>query len=126
MNFDRAAVLDRDAGFSWRSASAWQARTVVGKRLSALAVSGGVGWDGASGEAAIAARGPSGTVVTDPVDIDADRWQVFADLAWTSLIFSVTGEVGWQFGPSTDGTLGDRDPAAGGRAFGAVGARITF
>lgn len=126
INFDRAAVLARDAGFSWRSASAWQARGVVGKRLSAFSLAGGFGWDGASADATVFAQGPAGTVISDDIDLDSDRYQLFLDVTWTSLIVSVTGEAGWQFGPAGDDVLGDRDAAAGGRAFGALGVRLTF
>lgn len=126
VDFDRAAVLSREAGFSWRSGSAWQVRGVVGKRISAFALSGGVGWDAAGADAVVASRTGTGTVVNDDVSLDSDRYQLFADVAWTSLILSLTAELGWQFGPAEDSALGDRDAAAGGRPFGALGARVTF
>lgn len=126
VDFDRPAVLEREAGFSWSSASAWQVRGVVGKRLSAFALAGGFGWDAAGAEVAIASRTAGTTAIDDPVKIETDRYHVFADLTWTSLVWSLTLEAGYQLPVDEDGILGDSDLSAGGRAFASLGARITF
>jgi hypothetical protein len=123
--FDRAALLRRETGFSWEGASAWQMRGVVGKRLAGIGLSGGVGWDTGSAETTIAYREPAGSA-TAIQDLDVERFQAFLGINWTSLIFSIGAEAGWQFGTDEEPALAARDPASPGRGFAALAARMTF
>lgn len=126
VRFDRPAVLERDAGFEWENATAWVVRAVAGKRLAQLTLSAGLGWNASSADVGIAHRAGTGAVTITPVEIDADRMLTFVGVSWTRLILALTAEAGWQFGADAQRLAGAQDPAADGRAFGALSARLTF
>lgn len=125
VTFDDVRVPSRRAAFAWSDASVWSVRAVAGKRLLGLGLTGGLGWDGSSAAAAIGYRTIAGAAATAQEEIDADRFNTFIDASWTYLILSLSAEAGWQWGPDAQ-DLGLADPAAGGRFFGGLSARLTF
>ena len=108
-------------------------RAAVGKRLMSLGTSAGLGWDRVSSEATI--RPPTCTsctlVFTTPVTAGLSQSRVngFADLTWTSLVFTATAEVGWQRGgsPATASpATGAEDLVRKGALFGSLALRLTI
>lgn len=75
----------------------WSVRGVVGKRITALGVVGGLGYDRYGGEALMRVRDGGGFVeVMD--DHSGGRWNAFVNGSFTLLVLSATAELGWQSG----------------------------
>ena len=125
LTFDDVNAPARLAAFNWSDASVWSMRAVAGKRLLSLGLTGGLGWDGSSADASIGYRTAAGAAATAQENVDADRYKAFFNVSWTSLILALSAEAGWQSGPD-EHELGVPDPAAGGRFFGGLSARLTF
>jgi hypothetical protein len=102
-------------------------RGVVGKRIAGLGMNGGLAYDRLSTDAHIRV-----TSALTPLDVDLEgfstaRTAAFVNLSWTSLIYTVAAEAGWQFGgegppvefdvPNTNGK---------GAFFGGITLRLTF
>jgi hypothetical protein len=92
----------------------WSFRGLVGKRLTALGLTGGVGYDRYGGETLMRVRDGGGFVeVMD--DHAAGRWNAFVNGSFTLLVLSAIAEVGWQSGG--DPPPGARTDEAGSGAF---------
>jgi hypothetical protein len=115
-----------DYAFS-ANVKAWNVRATVGKRLSALSLAGGLGWDRYTGTATATLRDPTGLIgpVTLAKDLSAARTMAFANAGLDVRYFKLTGEAGYQFGrdEKLSTTFTDFDPSAG-RFFAGVG--LTF
>jgi hypothetical protein len=102
-------------------------RGVVGKRIAGLGMSGGLAYDRLSTDARIRV-----TSALTPLDVDLQGFSTartagFVNLSWTSLIYTVAGEAGWQFGG--EGPPSDFDvPNTNGKGapFGGITLRLTF
>jgi len=107
-SFDGGAV-----NYTVDGASMWSLRGAIGKRIGLFGLTGGVGYDLLSADAILNIDGPLSSSTLQDDDLEARRWTAFANAGWTFIIFSVTGEVGWQQGGDGE----DGSPAA--NAFGA-------
>jgi len=98
-------------GVTVSGTNAWSTRAVIGKRVATIGLAGGVGYTTLSTGAAV--RVPAvagGSLEARDDDLDIDRFSVFGSATWTHLVFSLTGELGWQSG---GGSLeAGRDPAS--------------
>jgi hypothetical protein len=75
----------------------WSFRGVVGKRITALGVTGGLGYDRYGGEALLRVRDGGGFVeVID--EHSGGRWNAFVNGSFTVLVISANAELGWQSG----------------------------
>jgi hypothetical protein len=115
-----------DAAPSWElaGASALGLRAGAGKRVGAVGVAGGVGWDRVSARF----TGPPlpGPGVRPGPDVDTGRAAIFAGAAWTRLVFSLAAEAGWQFGgDGPPAGFAGRDRTGSGAAWATIGARLT-
>lgn len=122
------AAGDTATGPAWATeADAWSVRATVGKRVGAVDVLGGAGWDRTGGELAATYTSALATRETAGVrDLEDARWSGFAGIGWTFLVFQVAGEVGWIGGG--DGYAADTDsvPAPDGGVFGTLAFRFTY
>ncbi|MGH7506186.1 MAG: hypothetical protein ACRELX_11070 [Longimicrobiales bacterium] len=106
--------------------SLWSVRGTIGKRITLFGLTGGIGWDRYSGRALVRIRdGAAGTIEIRDADHTGDRWNVFANGAWTLLILSATAEVGWQFGGDTPAGA-TSDAIASGALFGSFAIRLAL
>jgi hypothetical protein len=112
----------------------WSARAAVSKRLLALGLTAGVGYDRFGSSANLGFRAPTGPGGTDEVYRyagiagDNDRWSAFIDGSFTILFGSIVAELGWMQGADPIDALpaiSDFDPGAG-TFFGSVGARLSL
>jgi hypothetical protein len=86
-----------DAFVHMDETSLWSLRAAVGKRFTALGLTGGVGYDRYSGDVLLLVRdGAADVEVRD--DYAAGRWNGFVNGTFTLLVISATGELGWQLG----------------------------
>jgi hypothetical protein len=108
----------------------------VGKRLLALGLAAGIGYDRFSSDVRFGFRAPSGTApgaanffasVSD-LEVDSDRWSAFVNAGYTALVATVAVEAGWmQGGDAVPGfpAGSDFDPGAG-TFFGSLGLRLAL
>jgi hypothetical protein len=115
--------------------SDWSLRGIVGKRLFFIATSVGAGLDRYSSDANAAWSCPQNADCIGEAHFDFSaplkqtRANVFADFTWTSLVFTVTGEIGWQRGgsPATvTPATGYEDLVRKGAPFGSLALRLTI
>ena len=78
----------------------WSFRALVGKRITALGVTGGLGYDRYGGEALMRVR-DGGAFIEVLDEHAAGRWNAFVNGSFTLLVLSATAEVGWQGGGDT-------------------------
>jgi hypothetical protein len=107
--------------------SAWDVNLAVGKRIALFGMTAGAGYTRHSGQGTLRVRGGSAAIETDDDDLDGHRVHLFGNLSWTIMVWSLTGEFGWQ---SSGGALEDARQAAsgasGGGWFGGISARLTI
>ena len=121
--------------FRLGSTSDWILRGVVGKRLFFIATSVGAGLDRYSSDAGAAWSCPQNADCIGEAHFDFSaplrqtRANVLADFTWTSLVFTATGEIGWQRGgsPATvTPATGYEDLVRKGAPFGSLALRLTI
>lgn len=122
------AAGDTAIGPAWAAETdAWSLRATVGKRIGAVDVLGGAGWDRTTGALSVTYASAPGTRESAGVpDLEDARWSGFAGIGWTFLVFQAAGEVGWVGGG--DGYADDAGgvPAPEGGAFGSLAFRFTY
>ncbi|HEX2202731.1 MAG TPA: hypothetical protein VHG91_05525 [Longimicrobium sp.] len=115
---------------------AWSARAVVSKRLLALGLTAGAGYDRFTGDDEVVFRAPlppsqglgEGTYVIEDAARDDGRWSLFASASYGLLLGSLTAEAGWMQGgeaPAGYPATNDFDPEAG-TLFGSLAVRISL
>lgn len=130
------ATAGESTGEVVHDVSGWSARAVVSKRLLALGLTAGAGYDRFSGDDAVTFRAPlppsqgigEGTYVIENAARDDGRWSLFAAASYGLLLGSLTAEVGWMQGgeaPESYPEANDFDPGAG-TLFGSLGVRISL
>jgi hypothetical protein len=96
-SFGDAQFEGADAFVHMDETSHWSLRAVAGKRLTALGLTGGVGYDRYSADVLLHVRdGVAAIDVRD--DYAAGRWNAFVNGSFTLLVISATAELGWQLG----------------------------
>jgi len=106
-NSDASAVAD--------GAGVWSLRGVVGKRIAGVGLLAGLGHDRGSTDTHIRAR-EDGPTATRDIESTTGRTTGFAAISWTSLVYTLSAEAGWQGGAH----------GRGGTPFGGAAVRITF
>ncbi|HEX9108426.1 MAG TPA: hypothetical protein VF832_14380 [Longimicrobiales bacterium] len=133
----RSAVVPPSYLGSFRlgSTSDWSFRGVVGKRLFSIATSVGAGVDRYSNDTQLAWSCPMNAGCIGPATFDVTaplkqtRANLFADLTWTSLVFTGTAELGWLRGgsPATvTPATGYEDLVRKSAVFGSLALRLTI
>lgn len=99
----------------------------IGKRLTLLALTAGVGYDWYSGEARVRVAGAGGGSHEVNESIDDARAHLLANLGWTVRVWTLSLELGWQ---SSGNTFGDGRSSVsgvgGGGLFASLAARLTI
>jgi hypothetical protein len=102
----------------------WSFRALVGKRVTALGMTGGIGYDHYGGEALLRVRDGAGFVeVTE--EHAAGRWNAFVNGTFTLLVLSATAELGWQAGGDPPPGA-PSDAAKSGALFASLALRLGF
>jgi hypothetical protein len=97
LSFGDAQFDGADAYVHMDETSLWSLRATVGKRLTALGLTGGVGYDRYSADVLLHVRdGVAAVDVRD--DYAAGRWNAFLNGTFTLLVISANAELGWQMG----------------------------
>jgi hypothetical protein len=79
-------------------------RAAIGKRLTLLNLTGGVGYDLHSGDVLLRVTSPGGGAIElREQDVGTNRFSVFGNAALTFLILTLSADMGWQQG-------GDKPP----------------
>ena len=122
-------LVEDDAYFALDGMHGWSLRGVVGKRLFTLGASAGVGYDRYDSDVTIRLR--DGLLGLGEVEITedsfrSDRITAFGNLAWTIVILSVIGEVGWQQGSESIGTSAGSGLAEKAGYYGSLAVRVAL
>lgn len=124
VTFGDPALLATD-GFFQSSLSMLSLRAAASKRIYLLDVTVGVGADRVYGDTRF---GSAATAVPYSFRVNGlrtDRGCAFVDVAWTSLVWQMVGELGWQAGPGTLRAVLPAGAATGGGApFGSLALRL--
>lgn len=123
-------VTDTEGHFALDGLSAWSARGTIGKRFLLFSATAGVGYDWYSSDALLryVTDDPAtdGTRTISEGDYSSKRLTAFGNLAFTVVIVSLVGEVGWQQGADAFSGPGATDLLEKGGWYGSLGLRLTF
>ena len=113
MAYGSSRFIGSDAFVHVDEISVLSFRGVVGKRITALGLTGGVGYDRYTGDALVQVR--DGVAIVDVRDdVDGGRWNGFLGATFTMLVLNASAELGWQGGAdSPSGASSDRTSAGG-------------
>jgi len=99
------------------SAGAWSLRASTGKRFAGIDLTAGLGWDRIAEGLVLSLTGTGSTSVKIRTDsYTSSRTVYYGGLKWTRLIYSLSGEFGWQRGANLED---GRTPASDARGSGA-------
>jgi hypothetical protein len=113
-------------GFGWNDAAAWNLRLTAGKRVRGVGVSGGLGWDRATGDATVRTPGNGGPGFDSTAELETNRKSLFVGFGWTRLIWTFSAEAGVSWAGTDALEQLAEDPAAARVPFGALSLRLTF
>lgn len=123
-------VTDTEGHFALDGLSAWSARATIGKRFLLFSATAGLGYDWYSSDALLryVTDDPStdGTRTVRQGDFSSKRLTAFGNLAFTVVIVSLVGEVGWQQGADSFSGPGATDLLEKDGWYGSLGLRLTF
>lgn len=130
VSFGDPEVMDTEGHFALEDLSAWSARATIGKRFLLFSATAGAGYDWYSSNALLR------YVTDDPAadgmrsirddDYSSKRFTAFGNVAFTVVIVSLVGEVGWQQGADGFSGPGATDLLEKGGWYGSLGLRLTF
>lgn len=107
--------------------STWSLRFAIGKRLTPVGLTAGVGWDRTSTDATVAIPQPGSPPLQASGEVGGDgRFNAFADVSYTLVVLTVAAEVGWQGGGGATGVSGVSDHVGKGGLFGGLIFRLTL
>src|SRR5690606_36597323 len=118
-----------DAYFKIDDMEVWSARAAGSKRLLALGLTAGAGYDWYSGGATIRIQDPTNASNVFELSDDAlesSRATVFGNASFTLLILHVVGEVGWPSGGGADATLPSSARLEKAGLYGGLALRVTL
>lgn len=106
VSYGRGDLANADAFLHADNHHAWSLRGAIGKRISVLSGTAGVGYDIHSADVLLRV-GQNGTIEQEAVesDVTVKRWSAFVNGSFTMLILSLVGELGWQQGGDAPETL---------------------
>ncbi len=106
--------------------SAWSLRAAVGKRVSAIGLTGGLGYDRHRADVLLRVANPGGaTIQSTENGLSTGRISAFANASFTLLILSAVGELGWQQGGDAPSVVGG-DAVGNGAWFGSLAIRLAI
>lgn len=105
---------------------AWSMRAAVSKRVAAIGLAGGAGWDFFSADALLRVTDPDGPDIEGRESgASTTRFTAFANAGYTALILSIVAELGWQEGGDSAELPAGRARGQGG-AYGGLAVRVAI
>ncbi|MHB1170600.1 MAG: hypothetical protein ACYC28_15085 [Longimicrobiales bacterium] len=130
VEFGDPQLAETEGSFELNDLTAWSTRATIGKRFLLFSATAGVGYDWYSSDASLryATDDPAtdGTRTVKANDYSSERLTAFGNLAFTVVIVSLVGEVGWQQGASGFTGPGATDLLEKDGWYGSLGLRLTF
>ena len=120
---------DEDAYFRLDDTRVWSARAAVSKRLLALGLTAGAGYDWYEGGATIRVRDPSSpgnAFELSDDQLESSRLTLFGNASFTMMILQLSGEFGWQAGGDADLSLPSAERLEQGGLYGGLALRIVL
>lgn len=122
-------LSDEDAYFQLDDMRVWSARAAVSKRLLALGLVAGAGYDWYAGGATVRIQDPtnaSNVFELSDDAIESTRATLFGNASFTLLILHLVGEIGWQSGGDANPSLPSSERLEKAGLYGGLAVRITL
>ncbi|MGH7445087.1 MAG: hypothetical protein ACREKM_09435 [Longimicrobiales bacterium] len=130
ISFGDELVTDSDAHFALDGLRAWGLRGTIGKRFLLFSATAGAGYDWYESDVLMrfATDDPSleGSRTIETAEFGSRRFTGFGNLAFTVVIVSVVGELGWQQGAGPFTGPGASDLLEKGGWYGSLALRLTL